>query len=175
MRFAAAHFGQRNAGSPLNAFMRTVLRFLASRQAPPARRSAFTKRAASPTEGAAPALRRNRPQPRPSPPQPSLPPSAPQRWHLTCRPHLAGASALRPCTARSGWMTPLSSPRHPSTPGAQASLASAPSARQLNAAPLATSTIGIAWLPNWVSASAPRSVNSQPSVQSTLAWSSTHF
>ena len=47
MRFAAAHFGQRNAGSPLNAFMRTVLRFLASRQAPPARRSAFTKRAAS--------------------------------------------------------------------------------------------------------------------------------
>ena len=32
MRFAAAHFGQRNAGLPLNAFMRTVLRFLASRQ-----------------------------------------------------------------------------------------------------------------------------------------------
>ena len=35
--------------------MRTVLRFLASRQAPPARRSAFTKRAASPTVDAAPA------------------------------------------------------------------------------------------------------------------------
>ena len=30
-RFAAAHFGQRNVGSPLNAFMRSVLRFLASR------------------------------------------------------------------------------------------------------------------------------------------------
>ena len=30
-RFAAAHFGQRNAGSPLNAFMRAVLRYLASR------------------------------------------------------------------------------------------------------------------------------------------------
>ena len=33
-RFAAAHFGQRNAGSPLNAFMRAVLRFLASRHPP---------------------------------------------------------------------------------------------------------------------------------------------
>jgi hypothetical protein len=33
-RFAAAHFGQRNAGSPLNAFMRAVLRFLTSRHPP---------------------------------------------------------------------------------------------------------------------------------------------
>jgi hypothetical protein len=30
-RFAAAHFGQRNAGSPLNAFMRVVPQFLALR------------------------------------------------------------------------------------------------------------------------------------------------
>jgi hypothetical protein len=30
-RFAAAHFGQRNAGSPLNAMMRTIQRFLARR------------------------------------------------------------------------------------------------------------------------------------------------
>ncbi len=33
-RFAAAHFGQRNAGSPLNALMRAIQRFLA-RRAPP--------------------------------------------------------------------------------------------------------------------------------------------
>ena len=45
MRFAAAHFGQRNAGSPLNAFMRTVLRFLASRDTHPSKKPAFTKRA----------------------------------------------------------------------------------------------------------------------------------
>ena len=55
MRFAAAHFGQRNAGSPLNAFMRTVLRFLASRQAPPPKRPTFTKRAAAEAAAAAPA------------------------------------------------------------------------------------------------------------------------
>ncbi len=30
-RFAAAHFGQRNAGSPLNALMRCIQRFLARR------------------------------------------------------------------------------------------------------------------------------------------------
>ena len=30
-RFAAAHFGQRNAGSPLNALLRCILRFLARR------------------------------------------------------------------------------------------------------------------------------------------------
>ncbi len=43
-RFAAAHFGQRDAGSPLNAFLRAVLRvhFLASRH-PPAPRSPSTR------------------------------------------------------------------------------------------------------------------------------------
>jgi hypothetical protein len=35
-RFAAAHFGQRNAGSPLNALMRCIQRFLARRGPPPA-------------------------------------------------------------------------------------------------------------------------------------------
>jgi hypothetical protein len=34
-RFAAAHFGQRNAGSPLNALMRAIQRFLARRSPPP--------------------------------------------------------------------------------------------------------------------------------------------
>jgi hypothetical protein len=34
-RFAAAHFGQRNAGSPLNALMRAIQRFLAQRPPPP--------------------------------------------------------------------------------------------------------------------------------------------
>jgi hypothetical protein len=34
-RFAAAHFGQRNAGSPLNALMRAIQRFLARRAPPP--------------------------------------------------------------------------------------------------------------------------------------------
>ncbi len=33
--FAAAHFGQRNAGSPLNALMRAIQRFLARRGAAP--------------------------------------------------------------------------------------------------------------------------------------------
>ena len=37
-RFAAAHFGQRNAGSPLNALMRCIQRFLARRGPPPAPR-----------------------------------------------------------------------------------------------------------------------------------------
>jgi len=45
MRFAAAHFGQRNAGSPLNAFMRTVLRFLAQRDTHPSKKSPFSRRA----------------------------------------------------------------------------------------------------------------------------------
>ena len=35
-RFAAAHFGQRNAGSPLNVLMRCIQRFLARRAPPPA-------------------------------------------------------------------------------------------------------------------------------------------
>ena len=78
MRFAAAHFGQRNAGSPLNAFMRMVLRFLASRQAPPARRSAFTKRAASPLRGC-----RTRPSGETAHSQGRLPPS--RRCH---HPHI---------------------------------------------------------------------------------------
>ncbi len=34
-RFAAAHFGQRNAGSPLNALMYAIQRFLARRAPPP--------------------------------------------------------------------------------------------------------------------------------------------
>jgi hypothetical protein len=34
-RSAAAHFGQRNAGSPLNALMRSIQRFLAQRAPPP--------------------------------------------------------------------------------------------------------------------------------------------
>jgi hypothetical protein len=34
-RFAAAHFGQRNAGSPLNVLMRAIQRFLARRAPPP--------------------------------------------------------------------------------------------------------------------------------------------
>jgi hypothetical protein len=34
-RFAAAHFGQRNAGSPLNALMCAIQRFLARRAPPP--------------------------------------------------------------------------------------------------------------------------------------------
>jgi hypothetical protein len=37
-RFAAAHFGQRNAGSPLNALMRCIQRFLARRAPAPAPR-----------------------------------------------------------------------------------------------------------------------------------------
>ena len=80
MRLAAAHFGQRNAGSPLNAFMRTVLRFLASRQAPAARQPAFTKRAAGPMEDA-PSSQTNTPPPavvatlRTSAPVPDLPSS----------------------------------------------------------------------------------------------------
>jgi len=51
MRFAAAHFGQRNAGSLLNAFMRTVLCFLASRDACLPWRAAFTR---LPTDSAKP-------------------------------------------------------------------------------------------------------------------------
>jgi hypothetical protein len=38
-RFAAAHFGQRNAGSPLNALMRCIQRFLARRAPPPPARA----------------------------------------------------------------------------------------------------------------------------------------
>ena len=34
-RFAAAHFGQHNTGSPLNALMRAIQRFLARRSPPP--------------------------------------------------------------------------------------------------------------------------------------------
>jgi hypothetical protein len=45
-RFAAAHFGQRNAGSPLNSLMRAIQRFLARRGPPPPRR-AHTRRAPS--------------------------------------------------------------------------------------------------------------------------------
>jgi len=37
-RFAAAHFGQRNAGSPLNVLMRCIQRFLARRAPAPAQR-----------------------------------------------------------------------------------------------------------------------------------------
>jgi hypothetical protein len=33
-RFTTAHFGQRSAGSPLNALMRNILRFLARREQP---------------------------------------------------------------------------------------------------------------------------------------------
>jgi hypothetical protein len=46
-RFAAAHFGQRNAGSPLNALMRCIQRFLARRAPAPAPRP-NTRRLASP-------------------------------------------------------------------------------------------------------------------------------
>jgi hypothetical protein len=41
-RFAAAHFGQRNAGSPLNALMRCIQRFLARAPGAPAADSAPT-------------------------------------------------------------------------------------------------------------------------------------
>ena len=50
-RFAAAHFGQRNAGSPLNVLMRCIQRFLA-RAAPKPAQTAHTRRA---QEAAAPA------------------------------------------------------------------------------------------------------------------------
>ena len=60
-RFAAAHFGQRNAGSPLNVLMRCIQRFLARRAPAPARR-AHTSRvqepAAPPVVPAVPPQRR---------------------------------------------------------------------------------------------------------------------
>ena len=49
-RFAAAHFGQRNAGSPLNVLMRCIQRFLARRAPAPAPR-AHTRRAQEPAPG----------------------------------------------------------------------------------------------------------------------------
>ena len=52
-RFAAAHFGQRNAGSPLNVLMRAIQRFLA-RRAPPPPSPLRTARTLEP-EAAAPA------------------------------------------------------------------------------------------------------------------------
>ena len=47
-RFAAAHFGQRNAGSPLNALMRAIQRFLARRSPPPPPKPAVCAPPASP-------------------------------------------------------------------------------------------------------------------------------
>ena len=52
-RFAAAHFGQRNAGSPLNALMRAIQRHLA-RRAPTPKQRPHTSRA--PPEAAPPSL-----------------------------------------------------------------------------------------------------------------------
>ena len=47
-RFAAAHFGQRNAGSPLNVLLRCILRFLARREAPRPSRQPYTRRQPAP-------------------------------------------------------------------------------------------------------------------------------
>ena len=58
MRFAAAHFGQRNAGSPLNALMRCIQRFLARRAPAPARRPHTRRAAPAPASPPPPAVRR---------------------------------------------------------------------------------------------------------------------
>ena len=57
-RFAAAHFGQRNAGSPLNALMRCIQRFLARRAPAPARRPHTRRAAPAPASPPPPAVRR---------------------------------------------------------------------------------------------------------------------
>jgi hypothetical protein len=55
-RFAAAHFGQRNAGSPLNALMRCIQRALARRAPPPVRPNSRRQPAPCPFLGPASGL-----------------------------------------------------------------------------------------------------------------------
>jgi hypothetical protein len=55
-RFAAAHFGQRNAGSPLNALMHCIQRALARRAPPPARPHTRRQPAPGPLPGPDPGL-----------------------------------------------------------------------------------------------------------------------
>ena len=169
MRFAAAHFGQRNAGSPLNAFMRTVLRFLASRQAPPPRRPAFTKRSSGPAAAVGPK------EDAPPSPATAAPPAvvatlrAPAQASDLPAPARRG-SVQRPCTAQSGWTIQRSSPRLTSTPSAPASTAAASSARLPSAALPAIRGTGTVWRHGWVSASGQTSGNFPPSARPTPAW-----
>jgi hypothetical protein len=123
-RFAAAHFGQRNAGSPLNVLMRCIQRFLA-RRAPRDSRP-FTPRA-----------------PRRRGPTPPCRLSPPRR---------RAASTPRPSIAPSGWTMRSSPPRHHRIPPAWDSSAAAPSAPRSLVKPGARSTDGTVWRPNSASA-----------------------
>jgi hypothetical protein len=133
-RFAAAHFGQRNAGSPLNVLMRCIQRFLARRA----------------------------PDPPPPPPAPGAPP--PPRTVLpNFPPSTAAASNLLRFTAPSGLTTPSSSPRPPLTRPALASTASARSAPAPPAPPGAPRPDGTASLTSSASASVTTSASYLPS------------
>ncbi len=64
-RFAAAHFGQRNAGSPLNALMRAIQRFLARRAPSPPQHPACSPQAVPSPACGTPAAPLHPPPPRP--------------------------------------------------------------------------------------------------------------
>ena len=145
-RFAAAHFGQRNAGSPLNALMRSILRFLARRGDPrpvkliePSHHTTSTHTV--PPRSTAPLHA----TPTPAPPPP------------------AAASAPRPCTAPSGWTTQSSPPKHPLTRRASDSLVTAPPAAHQDPRLTRPSHTGASSLASWDSDSATTSDNCQGS------------
>jgi len=109
--------------------------------------------------------------------------SLPQGLRLGFYSHLAGPHLCPAAASQASSSLPFSqhygsahsSPRRPSILDAPALQAGAPSARLPSAVRPEIRHTGTAWPPDWVSASAPRSVNSLPSVQSTLDWSLTPF
>ena len=121
-RFAAAHFGQRNAGSPLNALMRSILRFLARRETPrPARRPA-TRRAcpATPEEPALPTPFMHNPPHSAPPPTPTPATVTPEPTPAAALPKLArglGPLALHSAVWVDDTVFVTKTPKHPTCAG----------------------------------------------------------